>query len=143
MVRTYGGKLSWVQLAKAFPGVRGKYVRERYRNHLDPQLKTFAWTWDEDQILKKCYLKFGNRWELISHYLPGRSANQVKNRTKRREFRELFPQPPSRKKAWNPTVYPSQVEAKNPKRATIVEEERAMALKQEENHRRLRREIEQ
>ena len=46
LVRTYGGKLSWPQLAKAFPGVRGKYIRERYRNHLDPELKNYAWTWD-------------------------------------------------------------------------------------------------
>lgn len=46
MVKNYGGKLSWTQLARAFPGVRGKYIRERYRNHLDPQLKTFGWTWD-------------------------------------------------------------------------------------------------
>jgi hypothetical protein len=120
LVRTYGGKLSWPQLAKAFPGVRGKYIRERYRNHLDPELKTFAWKWDEDQILKKCYIKFGNKWEIISHYLPGRTANQVKNRTKRREFRELFPHPPNKKKAWDPTVYPSQRFAKNSKRLSIL-----------------------
>jgi hypothetical protein len=45
LVRNYGDSLSWAQLARVFPGIKGKYIRERYRNHLDPKLKTFSWTW--------------------------------------------------------------------------------------------------
>ncbi len=135
LVERYGGKLSWNQLSTIFPGTKGKYLRERYRNHLDPHLKQHPWTWEEDQILKKCYLKYNNQWELISRYLPGRSANQVKNRTKRHQFRMLFPQPPSLKKRY-PPVKPSL----GPK-PTIQQEKEAIKAKQEHNHRILMQEV--
>ena len=84
LVSFYNGKLSWNQLSIAFPEMKGKHIRERYRNHLDPNLKQSAWGWEEDQILKKSYIRFGNRWEHIARQLPGRSANQVKNRIRKR-----------------------------------------------------------
>lgn len=134
----YGGRLSWNQLAKVFQGMRGKYLRERYRNHLDPALKRTGWTWDEDQILKKCYLKYRNQWEAIAKYLPGRSANQIKNRTKRREFRELFPELP--KRSHRSRAQREAMKHRVP-RPPILEEQKNLALKQEHNRSAIWQEI--
>lgn len=73
----YGRK--WSKIAAHLPGRQGKQCRERFVNHLDPELKKGEWTDDEEAILIAMHQHHGNRWANIAKHLPGRSDNDVKN----------------------------------------------------------------
>lgn len=73
----YGRK--WAKIAAHLPGRQGKQCRERFVNHLDPELKKGEWTDDEEAILIAMHQHYGNRWANIAKNLPGRSDNDVKN----------------------------------------------------------------
>jgi Myb-like DNA-binding domain len=73
----YGRK--WAKIASHLPGRHGKQCRERYVNHLNPELKKGEWTDDEEAVLVAMRQIHGNRWANISKELPGRSDNDVKN----------------------------------------------------------------
>lgn len=73
----YGRK--WAKIAAHLPGRQGKQCRERFVNHLDPELKKGEWSDDEEAILIAMHEHHGNRWANISKQLPGRSDNDVKN----------------------------------------------------------------
>jgi hypothetical protein len=78
-VREKGTK-DWTKLASLLPGRIGKQCRERWRNHLDPEVNRTAWTEEEDQILIAMCEKLGSKWVKIAEFLPGRSDNSIKNR---------------------------------------------------------------
>ena len=64
---------------------KGKHCRERWFNHLNPDLNSKAyleneWTAHEDEVLLKLHKENGNSWSLISKSLPGRTENSVRNR---------------------------------------------------------------
>mmetsp|Transcript_25251 Transcript_25251/g.35398 ORF Transcript_25251/g.35398 Transcript_25251/m.35398 type:complete len:571 (+) Transcript_25251:3-1715(+) len=73
----YGRK--WAKIAAHLPGRQGKQCRERFVNHLDPELKKGEWTDDEEAVLIALHENHGNRWANISKQIPGRSDNDVKN----------------------------------------------------------------
>jgi hypothetical protein len=63
----------------------GKQCRERWHNHLNPDLRsTFhtecSWTAKEDLQLLKLQDQRGNCWSKIARELTGRTENSVKNR---------------------------------------------------------------
>ncbi|KAJ8604835.1 hypothetical protein CTAYLR_001048 [Chrysophaeum taylorii] len=76
-VNEFGRK--WARIAKHLPGRVGKQCRERYVNHLDPNLKKGEWTDDEEKILIQVHAKLQNKWAEIAKNLPGRSDNDCKN----------------------------------------------------------------
>lgn len=78
-VQQYGTK-NWTKLASLLPGRIGKQCRERWRNHLDPEINRNPWTTEEDRLLLQLHQQYGNQWVKISALIPGRSDNSIKNR---------------------------------------------------------------
>ncbi|KAJ4819443.1 Myb [Rhynchospora pubera] len=78
MVHKYGPK-KWSTIAQALPGRIGKQCRERWHNHLNPNINKEAWTQDEEIMLIHAHSIHGNKWAELTKYLPGRTDNSIKN----------------------------------------------------------------
>ena len=73
--------IKWNAVATELDSNRnGKQCRERYINHLSPDLNKNAWSPVEDHNLFSSFFKFGRRWSQVSAVLPGRTDNGTKNR---------------------------------------------------------------
>ncbi|OIW13092.1 hypothetical protein TanjilG_08125 [Lupinus angustifolius] len=85
-VRRFGLK-RWSRIAKLLNGRVGKQCRERWFNHLRPNIRKDSWSEEEDLILIEAHKNVGNKWAEIAKRLIGRTENTVKNHwnaTKRR-----------------------------------------------------------
>lgn len=76
------GATNWVLVASELKGTNrsGKQCRERWVNHLAPNLKQTSWTLQEDLSLLQIVGVYGSQWSVIASKFPGRSPNSVKNR---------------------------------------------------------------
>jgi len=74
------GPRKWSTIASHLPGRIGKQCRERWHNHLNPNINKKAWSEEEDRNILGAHRTMGNRWAeigivacgfLIIYYFPG------------------------------------------------------------------------
>jgi len=59
----------------------GKQCRERWYNHLSPEVRKDPWTEEEDRIIIEAHNELGSKWTTIANMLGnGRTPNSIKNR---------------------------------------------------------------
>ncbi|KAI3412639.1 uncharacterized protein J3R85_017079 [Psidium guajava] len=83
------GLTRWSYIAQMLPGRLGKQCRERWHNHLRPNIKKDTWSEEEDKILIQAHAEMGNKWSEIAKKLPSRTQNSIKNHwnaAKRRQY---------------------------------------------------------
>ena len=73
------GPSRWNFLANYLPGRTGKQCRERWCNHLCPDINKSPWSLEEEMLLLLIHNKIGNKWSEIAKYLKGRTDNTIKN----------------------------------------------------------------
>ncbi|KAK9075615.1 hypothetical protein SSX86_003941 [Deinandra increscens subsp. villosa] len=78
LVEQYGAK-KWSTIAQHLPGRIGKQCRERWHNHLNPNINKEAWSQEEEIALIHAHQIYGNKWAELTKFLPGRSDNAIKN----------------------------------------------------------------
>ncbi|KAI3670077.1 hypothetical protein L6452_41687 [Arctium lappa] len=83
------GDSKWSRIAEKLPGRIAKQCRDRWQNHLRPDITKDAWSEEEDRVLIAIHKEVGNKWSEIARRMPGRSENTIKNHwnaTKRRQL---------------------------------------------------------
>lgn len=75
-----GNNISWAKVAKKIPSKTAKQCRDRWTNYLSQDFTSTPWTPAEDKRLESLVETMGKSWVAISRVMPGRSANNIKNR---------------------------------------------------------------
>lgn len=78
-VKIHGPK-NWKGCSEYVKSRTAKQCRDRWSNYLNPNLISNKWSFEEDYIMLKLIIIFGNKWSLFTKYLVGRSTNSIKNR---------------------------------------------------------------
>ena len=71
---------NWSKIAQQFQTRTGKQIRDRYVNCIDENRKNFNFTLKDDRKIKKLYPIYGNNWNTIASFLPGKTGEMVRNR---------------------------------------------------------------
>lgn len=82
----------WSDLAQRLPGRVGKQIRDRWVNHLNPNINHMPFTREDDLKLWDGHQKLGKRWVEIStkYFQSSRSENHIKNRWYSASFKKFI-----------------------------------------------------
>lgn len=82
----------WSDLAQRLPGRVGKQIRDRWVNHLNPNINHLPFSRDDDLLLWDGHKKLGKRWVEIStkFFENTRSENHIKNRWYSASFKKFI-----------------------------------------------------
>ena len=78
LVKKFGPE-KWSNISSYLPGRLGKQCRERWYNHLNPEVRKTGWSKEEEWVLFLLHRKHGNSWSTFSEKIPGRTDNTIKN----------------------------------------------------------------
>lgn len=78
LVKKFGPE-KWSNISTYLPGRLGKQCRERWYNHLNPEVNKTGWSKEEEWVLFLLHRKYGNSWSIFSEHIPGRTDNTIKN----------------------------------------------------------------
>lgn len=78
LVNKYG--TSWSKISKEIQFRKGKQIRDRYLNVLDPKINKHKFSHAEDQLLLRLFHEYGSKWAVIAKHFPHRTADMIKNR---------------------------------------------------------------
>lgn len=70
----------WVKIAENMNGRTPKQCRDRWKNHLAPDIRRDPWTPEEDERLLEAQARMGNTWSCFLQLFPGRTYVSLKNR---------------------------------------------------------------
>ena len=116
------GAEKWVVIASRIGSRTGKQCRERWHNHVNPNLNKKPFTKEEEELISQLYHQWGPRWAEISKQLTGRSDNAVKNywnTTMQRKYRRSMSATNSAFKTTSPStarhhIQPMLIQAATP-----------------------------
>mmetsp|Transcript_32424 Transcript_32424/g.62429 ORF Transcript_32424/g.62429 Transcript_32424/m.62429 type:complete len:356 (+) Transcript_32424:208-1275(+) len=74
------GCANWSEIAKRLPGRMGKQCRERWHQHLAPNVLKGEFSVAEDKLILEAVAEHGTKWSSIVKLIPGRTDNAIKNR---------------------------------------------------------------
>lgn len=82
----------WSDLAQRLPGRVGKQIRDRWVNHLNPNINHLPFSREDDLLLWDGHKKLGKRWVEIStkFFNCSRSENHIKNRWYSASFKKFI-----------------------------------------------------
>ena len=82
----------WSDLAQRLPGRVGKQIRDRWVNHLNPNINHLPFSREDDLLLWEGHKKLGKRWVEIStkFFDSNRSENHIKNRWYSASFKKFI-----------------------------------------------------
>jgi len=82
----------WSDLAQRLPGRVGKQIRDRWVNHLNPNINHLPFSREDDLLLWEGHKKLGKRWVEIStkSFNSTRSENHIKNRWYSASFKKFI-----------------------------------------------------
>ena len=69
----------WSLIASKMEGREGKQCRERWYNHLNPDIVKGPWNALEEWLLYLLHRVFGNQWSDLTKMFKGRTDNSIKN----------------------------------------------------------------
>jgi len=73
--------MCWKDISSKMGSMNSKQCRDRWINHLDPNLQNEApWNYNEEHELLELVKVYGKKWSHIAQILKGRSENSIKNR---------------------------------------------------------------
>ena len=73
------GPAKWSTISGHMVGRQGKQCRERWHNHLNPEILKSCWKEDEEWRLFLLHKLYGNKWAILAQMIQGRTDNTIKN----------------------------------------------------------------